>query len=113
VNLDKSNKDNQNEEDEENKKEEENKFKPFQGKGYTIDQPIQKEALIEDDEIKQAMELSMNDFIQSLEMQLPKEPLETDPNAYNIIFRYDSHSFTRRFSGNNYIRVLKYLFKRT
>jgi hypothetical protein len=103
--TDKPNKDSQNDEEEENKKEEENKFKPFQGKGYVIDQPIQKEAIIEDDEIKQAMELSMNDFIQSLEMQLPKEPLETDPNAYNIVFKYDSQNFTRRFNGNNYIRV--------
>jgi hypothetical protein len=107
MNLDKPNKDNQNEDEGEGeeKKEEENKFKPFQGKGHMIDQPVQKEALIEDDEIKQAMELSMNDFVQSLEVQLPKEPLETDPNAYNIIFKYDSHNFTRRFYGNNHIRV--------
>lgn len=102
--LEKTSNENENDE-EETKKEDENKFKPFQGKGYTIEESRKNETIIEDDEMKQAMELSMNEFIQNLERQLPNEPAENDSNAYNLVFRYDGNSFSRRFRGSDYIRV--------
>lgn len=58
-----------------------------------------------DDEMKQVMELSMNEFISGLEKSLPPEPKEGSPDAYNIQFRYDASTFTRRFNGDDYIRV--------
>ena len=94
------------EEDEEKKKEEENKFKAFQGKGYTFeDSKPQQQTGPMDEELKQAMELSMNEYVIDLERRIPKEPAENDPNAYNINFRYEGNVFIRRFNAGDLIRV--------
>lgn len=55
--------------------------------------------------MKQAMELSMNDFISDLEKHLPNEPGEKDSN-YSLVFRYEGKSLSRRFNPTDKIRVI-------
>jgi hypothetical protein len=95
----------------EEKKEEENKFKAFTGKGYVLDEgdkrmiPGTNLKDFEDDEMKQAYELSLHEFIKDLQTQLPIEPNPEDQNSYNIKFTYDGKSFMRRFGEENKIHV--------
>jgi hypothetical protein len=98
----------------EEKKEEENKFKAFTGKGYVLDDGGNKNKSagntlkdFEDDEMKQAYELSLLEFIKDLKSQVPAEPSTDDYDAYNIRFVCDGKSFTRKFKEDNKIYVRK------
>ena len=91
---------------EQKKKEEEEakKFKAFSGKGYTLDEHVLDAELgyeDEDDEMKQAMKLSLEEFARSTLKQLPPEPKE---GGFNIIVSYNGKSYTRRFNDNDKIK---------
>lgn len=97
----------------EDKKEEENKFKAFTGKGYVLDDHEENNKSVknnikdfEDDEMKQAYELSLLEFIKDLQSQVPSEPNDDDQNAYNIKIVCDGKSFMRRFKEENKISVI-------
>jgi len=60
-----------------------------------------------DDDFKQAMEMSMNEFVSGLEKGMPKEPNEGDPSAYKIAFRCESQTFSRIFASNDLIKDVK------
>jgi len=93
---------------EEEKKEEENKFKAFTGKGVTLGGDIPTNQNMEmDNDMKQVMELSMNDFVQDLEKRLPKEPSEDDSSCYKISFRCENQTISRRFNPTDFIRDIK------
>jgi ataxin-3 len=102
---DKTDKKDDNEETEEDK----NKFKAFTGKGTTLDSSIKitntNTDIEMDDEFKQAYELSIEEGLKSLEMELPAEPESDGDNVYNIIFKIGDETFTRKFYDNNTINV--------
>lgn len=98
---------NNDKEDEEVKKEEENKFKAFTGKGYMLEDTNKPQEINQDDDdMKKAMELSMNEFISYLEKQLPKEPEQEGAGSFNFKFRYQELSYSRRFNPTDSIRVI-------
>jgi hypothetical protein len=105
------------EEASEEKKEEENKFKAFTGKGYVLSDDGDKKKSggnnlqeFEDEEMKQAYEMSLLEYIKDLESHVPPEPSSEDETAYNIKFICNGKSFTRRFQEENRIHVnLDYL----
>ena len=91
---------------EQKKKEEEEskKFKAFSGKGYTVDEHALDAGLNdeeEDDEMKQAMKLSLDEFAQSTLKELPPEPKD---GGFNIIVSYNGKNFSRRFNDNDKIK---------
>lgn len=94
----------------EEKKEDENKFKAFAGKGYTLETPskFQTNNFDGDEEMKQAYELSLQEYINDLENYLPKEP-EANNETYNIVFKYSDKTFSRKFQSEDKINVNVFL----
>ncbi len=64
-----------------------------------------------DDELKQAMELSLQDYMNEIKNELKQEPDEKDPNSFLINFKYNEKSFERRFKGEDKIADLKLFVK--
>jgi hypothetical protein len=87
-------------EDEEDK----NKFKAFTGKGYSMEDVGEKNniAFEGDDEMRQAYEMSMEHYFETI--VLPAEP-EGNEEAFNIVLKYNDKTLTRKFSPNNTISV--------
>ncbi len=92
-------------EDEKRKKEEEDKkFHAFSGHGYVVDEQSQNiydqgfgyEDM--DDELRQAMQLSLEEFVTQSKNNLPPEPKD---GGYLINIRYENQVFTRRFNDND------------
>ncbi len=98
------------------KKEEEedkSKFKAFGGKGYVLEDsnvshPVKHTMDLSDPEMKQAYELSLQEFLINLRLNLPVQPAEDDTTAYNIKFVINEKSFSRRFNQSNRINVFVY-----
>jgi hypothetical protein len=92
------------EEKKEEKQEEDNKFKPFTGKGYQMSETknSKNELLDGDEEMKQAYELSLIEYLTEVESILPQEPQE----GYNIMLKYNDSMFSRKFDEDNRIYVL-------
>ena len=97
-------------------KEEEKKFNAFSGKGVTLCDSEVKTKLqtdasqFEDDEMKQAYEMSLDEYVKEVFSNLPKEPVEGDNEAYNIILKYSDKTFSRRFRCSDMIYVSKLIF---
>jgi len=88
--------------------EKDNKFKAFQGKGTSLlDDDHNKNEQYDDEEMKQAMEMSLNIYIDEILSKLSKEPEENDKESYQITFRFEDKLFSRRFLSNTTIRELK------
>ena len=91
-------------EEEQKKKEEEEakKFKPFSGQGYTVDTHVLDQDLDnygdEDDEIKQAMKLSLQEFAENAKKSLPPEP---EKGGFSIMVNYNGKFFKRNFNDND------------
>ena len=92
-------------EEEQKRKEEEEakKFKPFSGVGYAVDsQHVLDEGLDnygdEDDDIKQAMKLSLQEFAENAVKSLPPEP---EKGGYSIMVNYNGKFFKRKFNGTD------------
>ena len=92
-------------EEEQKKKEEEEakKFKPFTGQGYAVDsQHILDQDLDnfgdEDDEIKQAMKLSLQEYANNAAKNLPPEP---ESGGFSIMVNYNGKFFKRKFNDND------------
>jgi len=64
-----------------------------------------------DDEIKQAMQMSLNEYVIQLKSELKKEPGENDPECCLIIFKYNDFTYERRFSSDDKIADLKLFVK--
>jgi ataxin-3 len=89
-------------------KEDEKKFNAFSGKGTCIsnEDVINKiPSQFEDDEMKQAYQLSLDEYILDLQSHLPKEP-EKEDEIYNIMIKYSDQTFNRKFSINDKIYVI-------
>ena len=94
-------------EEEQKKKEEEEakKFKAFSGQGYTVDSNHVLDQDLdnfgdEDDEIKQAMKLSLQEFAENAIKNLPPEP---EQGGFSIMVNYNGKFFNRKF--NDYDKV--------
>ena len=94
------------EREEEKKKEEEEeskKFKPFSGKGYTLqsvhalDQDIHNSEDM-DEEMKKIMELSLKEYAESAKNSLPPEP---EKGGFSIKVNYNGKFFERNFNDND------------
>ena len=88
------------------KEEEDNgKFKAFSGKGKAL---YEEKIIVDDvdDDIKQAMEMSLNIYIEDLKNSLPSEPEEKAKDSYTIAFRFEEMHFQRRFSSHSLLRDL-------
>ena len=88
-------------------KEEEKKFNAFTGKGTCLsnDQIVnQIPSQFEDDEMKQAYQLSLEEYIIDLSSHIPKEP-QSDEDSLNIMIKYIDQTFTRKFSAEDKIFV--------
>jgi len=92
-------------EEEQKKKEEEEakKFKPFTGLGYTVDSGhILDQDLNnyedEDDDIKRAMKLSLQEFVENAKRNLPPEP---EKGGYSIMVNYNGKFYKRNFNGTD------------
>ena len=92
-------------EEEQKKKEEEEakKFKPFTGLGYTVDSGhILDQDLNnyedEDDDIKRAMKLSLQEFAENAKRNLPPEP---EKGGYSIMVNYNGKFYKRNFNGTD------------
>ena len=84
-----------------------NKFQAFQGQGHVLDEFLDLQAnidMFEDDEALQAYQLSMIEYAEQIQRQLPPEP---PCNGYMVAIRYNQEVFTRKWSGNNTIKQLK------
>lgn len=92
----------ENEEERKKKEEEEKKFKPFQGKGITLDNSKKEEMYFEDDDIKQAYELSLIEFAHQTCLNLPPEPKE---GGYNITVKVNDLSLSRKWNPTDKIKV--------
>jgi len=64
-----------------------------------------------DDELKQAMQLSLDEYIVQLKSEIKKEPEENDPDCYSIQFKYNDLTFERRFKADDKIADLKLFAK--
>ena len=87
---------------------EEKKFNAFSGKGILLsnDQSTNSNnPQFEDEEMRQAYELSLDEYIFNLKNLLPKEPNENEEEYYNLIFKYGDKSFSRKFISDNKIFV--------
>jgi len=94
----------------EEKKENENKFNAFCGNGIKLNQEDNNNSnneLFEDDEFKKAYQLSLEEYILDLNKNLPAEP--SDDDFFNIIFKNGNQTFSRKFSSDNKIKVIKIL----
>jgi len=93
---------------EEVSKEEEKKFNAFTGKGIKLsdEEPSSKPHFnVDDEDLKMAFEMSMDEHLKDLQNNLPKEPSEGDPDGCNIVLKYGDKTFNRRFSKNDKIYV--------
>lgn len=94
--------------------EQDNKFKAFQGKGVSLNENEiklnNKFDHIDDDEMKMAMQMSLDIYVSDLENQLPKEPSENE-DCFTIMLRYEEHQLQRRFNGDNTINDVKNFVK--
>jgi ataxin-3 len=87
------------------------KFKAFQGQGVSLyDEPHNNFENDLDEETRKAIEMSLNDYMGSIEKNIKKEPEENDPDCYTISFKTADQTFTRRFYPNDTIRVIIFLF---
>ncbi len=87
-------------------KEDDKKFKPFEGKGISLEDNYYNNLHDElDEETRLAIEMSLNDYMTGIEKNIKKEPEENDPNCYTISFNTGDNNFTRRFFGDNTIGV--------
>ena len=92
-------------EEKQKKKEEEekNKFKAFSGQGYLVDNQHALDQDLanfgdEDDEIKQVMKLSLQEYAQNAARNLPPEP---EKGGYYIMVNYNGQFFKRRFNDTD------------
>lgn len=88
-------------------KEEDGKFKAFTGKGISLSDHknhVNDFEDLDDPELKQAMEMSLNIFIQDLEKKLPV--LDSNKEVFTINFRFNEISFMRGFNSDNTIQDL-------
>ena len=84
------------------KEEEEKKFKPFIGTGYTIDSYYNNMNNIEgfeDDEMRQAYELSLLEYAAQLKKEIPPEP----ENGYSFHINVNGKIYNRKFAPHNKI----------
>jgi Ataxin-3 len=92
-------------------KPEEKKFNAFTGKGVSLCDSEVKNNIqsnqFEDDEMKQAYELSLDEYIKEIKSYLPNEPQENDPEVCNVILKYGDQTFSRRFKTTDKIYVRK------
>ena len=72
------------------------KSKPFSGTGYVLDST----SVIQNKEI--SAEVS-NEMIK----KIPAEPMEGAENSYNIVLKFNDSAYSRRFSGDDTIEVIK------
>ena len=89
-------------EDKKKKEEEEKKFKPFIGTGYTIDSYYNNMNNIEgfeDDEMRQAYELSLLEYAAQLKKEIPPEP----ENGYSFHINVNGKIYNRKFAPHNKI----------
>lgn len=95
----------------ETEKPEEKVFNAFSGKGVALCDSEVKNNLIssqfEDDEMKQAYELSLDEYLKEIKSSLPSEPLENDSEVCNIVLKYEDKTFSRRFKITDKIYVRK------
>lgn len=102
------------EEDERKRKEEEEKqkFQPFSGQGFQVDQYYDQfysqnqghEQYENDDEMKLAMQLSLQSTIDDIRRTLPPEP---KTGGFFIKINYEDKSFSRRFNDDDTIHDVK------
>ena len=97
----KKSKNGENVEEEEDK----NKFKAFTGKGYVIDSQYTNDIKKinnyedEDEEMKQAYQLSLIEYSEQLKKEIPPEPNE----GYSISINYNGKIFARKFNSTDKI----------
>ena len=92
---------------------EEKKFNAFTGKGVTLcdngNSTNNSNNIIpsqfEDDEMKQAYELSLDEYIKDIVADIPKEPADNCKESFNIILKYSDKAFSRRFASTDKINV--------
>lgn len=89
------------------------KFKAFQGQGVSLHDDHHNNFFDNDldEETRKAIEMSLNDYMGSIEKNIKKEPEENDPECYTISFKTADQTFTRRFYPDDTIRVNIYNFK--
>jgi len=82
--------------------EEKNKFVPFSGTGYTIEEPHVLDQDFDqggdDDEIKQAMKLSLMEFAENAKKSLPPEP---EKGGYTIVVLFNGKSYKRNYNDTD------------
>ncbi len=80
-------------------------FNQFLYEDNTIPPSVQND--IEDDLLKQALELSLNEMVENLKISLPQEPAENNSNAINLVLKEGSNTFMRRFNKQDKVRDVK------
>ena len=90
------------EEQQKKKEEEAKKFQAFQGVGYPVDSQHHVNQGFnnfgdEDDDIQQAMKLSLQEFAKNTAKNLPPEP----EKGYNIMVNYKGKFYKRKFNGTD------------
>jgi len=86
---------------------EDGKFKAFQGQGVSLhDEHHNNFENDLDEETRKAIEMSLNDYMGSIEKNIKKEPEENDPDCYTISFKTADQTFTRRFYPDDTIKVI-------
>jgi len=102
----KTGKDNVEKESEKEKEENDGKFKAFTGKGVSLEENYSNyyggEEEIEDEEMKKAIQMSLEITMMDLEKLIPVEP-STNEDGYNIIFKINDLTLQRRFKAENTI----------
>lgn len=78
-------------------------FKPFSGNNCVLEVNNSKT----DDDLKQAIDMSLNIYLEENKRYLNKEPLDNDASAYDITFRYKDIKFSRKFNEYDSINQLK------
>ncbi len=95
-------------EDKKKKEEEENKFKAFSGTGYMVDSNYNNmnNMEYEDDQIRQAYELSLLEYAAQLKREIPPEP----ENGYSFHINVNGKMYNRKFAPYNKIGdIVKYI----
>ena len=100
----------QRDEEDKRKKEEENKFKPFSGTGHMIDSNynnMSNNYEFEDDQMREAYELSLLAFAEQLKKEIPPEPKY---GGYSFHINVNGKMYNRKFEGKNKIGdIVKYI----
>ena len=76
------------------------------GQGYLMDYndvPPSIQNDIEEDYLKQVLELSLNEMVESIKNNLPQEPIEGDSSGLNIIIKDEDKTYNRRFNKSDKI----------